>query len=640
MAKTRIFLEQIKNSSVPGSIIIFNSGNTAQYLVPGSQGEVLTIGLSGLPEYTSITGGTGITGEFLTGATFNSSTLIFTNTTNSGNTIVNDLSSLASDRVITGGTYDENTGTITYITNSGNTFDVTGITFDNTFITGGTFIESASTITFDNSVGNSFDVTGLTTNLLEPINNPLDSYFGSRLTPISQDDGFYINSPNNKATGVLVNNTSSGDVAIAGFRATVSSDPFGAGAFLGILGPNYYAPWLRNHALITGENLNILVNDNTGSIVFSLGNTNSNQLTEAQQDKVLTLNPDRSILAPSLTNAIISGSTDDSLITKGYLETFTSGFTTGGTPSLEGYTYSGTRAGGDLIVTIGDYDNSNTSFKGIFDAGNGDFEFGDPDGTDIGFTSSSLGTQEAFRVGLKSGPTTWDDYIQINSETLSWVSSQSTFSTVLKINPASQNNNLIMPDNSGILPVSVNGITADTAGNIEIPISGGTRMIDSIASAAGGETGMTLSQEPVSSLSEDLFVNGIRSTEYTRSGTSVTFNGTITPLVSGDSIDFIYNIIPSPGSVVLPSATLGDKLYYDGSDWVEVTSVRGSTTGTTGTTFVLPSVPATGTLVDVYLNGLYQSEGVSEDFSISADTITFTSSLISSDKIIYKYETT
>jgi len=158
---------------------------------------------------------------------------------------------------------------------------------------------------------------GSSSDQFKDIINPLDAYFGTRLTPIEDREGLYVESALNKATGYLVNNTNTtGNVAISGFRATINGDAFDEGVYIGIQNHSYYAPWLRAHGLITAKNLNIMVGDNTGDIVFSLGNTATNQITEGQQDKVLLLNTDRTIVAPALTNALILTGGDQSLVTK------------------------------------------------------------------------------------------------------------------------------------------------------------------------------------------------------------------------------------------------------------------------------------------------------------------------------------
>jgi hypothetical protein len=89
---------------------------------------------------------------------------------------------------------------------------------------------------------------------------------------------------------------------------------------MGMQNTNYYAPWLRGVGLINSKNIKILTNDSTGDIVFGLGTAVSTDITEAAQDKVLLLNNDRTIVAPSLTTALIDGEgTGRVLITREYL---------------------------------------------------------------------------------------------------------------------------------------------------------------------------------------------------------------------------------------------------------------------------------------------------------------------------------
>ena len=172
-------------------------------------------------------------------------------------------------------------------------------------------------------VGDGSGLTGIS-HPVSTIVNPIDAYFGTQVQPANNEEGFYVESSNNKATGFLVNNTDTvGNAAIAGFRATINGDAFDEGVYLGIQNDSYYAPWLRAHGLITGKNLNIMVGDNTGDIVFSLGNTATNQITEGQQDKVLLLNTDRTIVVPSLTTTLISNETTGQVVTtRNYLESY------------------------------------------------------------------------------------------------------------------------------------------------------------------------------------------------------------------------------------------------------------------------------------------------------------------------------
>jgi hypothetical protein len=162
--------------------------------------------------------------------------------------------------------------------------------------------------------------------------NPLDAYFGTRLTTTEPREGFYIESALNKATGYIVNNTNTtGNAAISGFRAVINSDPFGDGIYIGIQNNSYYAPWLRKVGLINSKNIKVLTNDNTGDIIFGLGNAASTSIIESTQDIVLALNNDRTVVTPSLSIALIDGeSSGKVLLTREWIETkgTTGSFTT------------------------------------------------------------------------------------------------------------------------------------------------------------------------------------------------------------------------------------------------------------------------------------------------------------------------
>ena len=162
---------------------------------------------------------------------------------------------------------------------------------------------------------------GTLTSLLQEVVNPIDAYFGTRLESVEERDGFYVESSNNKATGYIINNTNTTDnAALSGFRAVINSDPFGDGIYMGIQNTNYYAPWLRAVGLINSKNIKILTNDNTGDIIFGLGNAASTSIIESTQDIVLALNNDRTVVVPSLTTALIDGEgTGKSLITKEWI---------------------------------------------------------------------------------------------------------------------------------------------------------------------------------------------------------------------------------------------------------------------------------------------------------------------------------
>ena len=253
--------------------------------------------------------------------------------------------------------------------------------------------------------------------LLESIVNPLDTYFGTKLKPITANDGFYTTSSNNKWTGYLSNITGVGTAVIGGFTIINNSAPFVNETSLLHYGTNYYQTALRNNgSLYFTNDLYIAGGKNTSDIVFKLGNTATATNDLTAQDNVLQLNADRSITAPSLTTALITSGGVKSLITKEYADanylgggtwgsitgtlsnqtdlqsaldakqdnislttTGTSGAATfvGSTLNIPNYasggdfsefmTSSGTRVGGDLVTTIGDYDSSGNGTKIIVD---------------------------------------------------------------------------------------------------------------------------------------------------------------------------------------------------------------------------------------------------------------------------------
>ena len=96
---------------------------------------------------------------FISGASFNNGTFDLSINRNDGTTFTENLSILASDRVVTGGTYNINTGIVTYATNSGNTFQVSGFTSGMTdnYTTGATL--NGYILEFDkNGVVNDYNV--------------------------------------------------------------------------------------------------------------------------------------------------------------------------------------------------------------------------------------------------------------------------------------------------------------------------------------------------------------------------------------------------------------------------------------------------------------------------------------------------
>ena len=198
----------------------------------------------------------------------------------------------------------------------------------------------------------------------ENISNPLNIYYGQKVQPTTNNDGFYTSSANNNSVGYVTNATGAGDGVVSGVYSILNSD-INDYLFTGKVGSGYYVPYLQNQSLIYASNdLHIQTADNTGDIIFSLGNTVANDITESAKDKVLFLNQDKTILAPFLSDVVIDAATNDVLVTKGWVSNSSSSL-------LEGYTETGTRAGGNLFVTLGDHDLSgNGSQIAIIDASN------------------------------------------------------------------------------------------------------------------------------------------------------------------------------------------------------------------------------------------------------------------------------
>ena len=150
------------------------------------------------------------------------------------------------------------------------------------------------------------------------------------------------------------------------------------------------------------------------------------------------------ITAPSLSIEAIDLGNDKTLTTKEWVlsnvgETF------------EGYTESGTRAGGNLFVGIGDYDESNNATR---------IELNDNLATVNFWVENPIFNND---IQIKSGGVRiWD--------------ATDSFTANIGSTNHTTNTNFQFP-NSGItsrfIPISVNGNFADAAGDITVPISGG-----------------------------------------------------------------------------------------------------------------------------------------------------------------------
>jgi hypothetical protein len=100
-------------------------------------------------------------------------------------------------------------------------------------------------------------------------------------------------------------------------------------------------------------------------------------------------------------------------------------------------------------------------------------------------------------------------------------------------------------------------------------------------------------------------------------------------IIDGDTIDVAGRVVD-------------DVLSWDGSKWIPATLKQWSINETPSgiinginVTFILAHIPV-GQIM-LYLNGLYMSPGVGEDYTISGLTITMTVPLIEGDKIRTNY---
>lgn len=209
--------------------------------------------------------------------------------------------------------------------------------------TNSVFVEETieqSLISVNDNLEFTFDVSDQSqTGLVEEINNPLNSYFGTRIQPSNEISGLYNSSSVNGSTGFLSNNISTGNGSISEFKAITNDDVFannlGAGISLVAFGLNYFQSWLQNKTAIYGGNtdMHFILPTNQSDFIFSLGNTSVNTGNESDNDIVFRINQNKEIIAPLLTNDIISNASGNVLITKNWvvqnsinLQSYTEGF--------------------------------------------------------------------------------------------------------------------------------------------------------------------------------------------------------------------------------------------------------------------------------------------------------------------------
>lgn len=114
-------------------------------------------------------------------------------------------------------------------------------------------------------------------------------------------------------------------------------------------------------------------------------------------------------------------------------------------------------------------------------------------------------------------------------------------------------------------------------------------------------------------------------------------NGYISDITLGPGLSFVAGELSAPSVAgSLPTATIdGQVIYWDGADWQVALRIKDIQTPGSGTDVVLPDTPISSLLFNVYLNGVLTEDG--DDYTISGDTITFTFTLLSDDKVTTIY---
>lgn len=85
----------------------------------------------------------------------------------------------------------------------------------------------------------------------------------------------------------------------------------------------------------------------------------------------------------------------------------------------------------------------------------------------------------------------------------------------------------------------------------------------------------------------------------------------------------------------LPPGTSGDLLVHDGTDFVSVTPIVETQSGITNFDLILAVTPLSYTPLTIFKNGLYQV--ITDDYTRVGATITFTTTLVSTDKVTVIY---
>jgi len=171
--------------------------------------------------------------------------------------------------------------------------------------------------------------------LLRESNSELHPFYGTRLFPKNDINGYSVKLSSDSPVGYFADNQSGGINGYAGFTAkSGGTDYFRNLVSLQQFSSSYGITKYRdNGGLYSSESLFIFTGTNAGSISFTLGQSATPNLN--QQDDVLLLNSDRSITAPSLTNALIDSGGNQSLITKQYLDANSGGTASTGLEAID-----------------------------------------------------------------------------------------------------------------------------------------------------------------------------------------------------------------------------------------------------------------------------------------------------------------
>lgn len=167
--------------------------------------------------------------------------------------------------------------------------------------------------------------TGTTDHPVTAVTTPIDSYYGDRIAPVVQAEGYINQSNSNLATGYFAENISTGNAAYAGFVAKGSgSDYFNNVTSLQHFGDNYFQTYLQNSGIVySTNNLFFIGTKNISFIDFRLGNQVNNNISEANTDSIFRMNADRTTAFPSLTTTLIDGEpTGRSAVTREWVEQF------------------------------------------------------------------------------------------------------------------------------------------------------------------------------------------------------------------------------------------------------------------------------------------------------------------------------